>query len=1002
MLSAALTAFVILHPTSAYAANVFCIGSGNWNNSSIWSGGVIPTSFDDVFIGGGYAVTLDASGSCASLHLGRTTTIPNAGTLLFTISGPVLTVHGDVVLGVAGFGAGILSMAIGELRLEGDMRIDNGLLIATGGVVYYNSAGSQTVAPATYDNLYTSGGTKTAGGPLTVKSSFSGFSPLDLGSFTHHIGGHFFGYSLPGTSTVILDGSANQLVGSGTFYNLVIAGTGTTTATDSIAVVGDFKINSGATFNASIHQQTVGGDWTNNGTFEAGTGAVILDGSSTQKISNSNGSFYNLILKSAGMKEANSDLIVEGEFTIRPAATYHIQPAYDTYLRGQVTVSGTLDLGNTTVWLEGTGPQNIPGGQTYGTLRLVGSTKTATGALTVNGNFLVSTDATFNPGSYTHHLKGNLNNDGIVHAGTGLMTFDGTGPQFIRGTGSTTLNGVGFISSLKTAEASFTVNDQFYIDGNASFDAGSNTITVKGDWNGGSTRFIPGTSTIILNSASPQSITGSPTFKNLTLSGAGIKTANASITVDSTFIINAAATFSSGSVTHHIKHDWIKNGTFLANGGTIDFSGIHQQVITGAFRFNNVTVDNDSGVRLVSTLGDSIQGALTFTNGRMILGGADLTLEPSATITGAAKGKCLITNGTGRVRKRIQGGASAGNFTFPVAPNKTSYNPMAIALRPDPSEPTETFTVRVEEFTNASPGFGVADTSYCTWRVWDIREETVGGNRTNLAFQWDLDEDGTNIGIDPANPVQAMAYLYVNSTGQYEQVDDAVGPPHLNNPIVAATLGYTTTSFGSYIVGNAIALPVQLVSFAGVEIPNVGVQLDWRTLSEVNNYGFYVHRKQQSDSTWTELTHSFTPGNGTTNEPHDYSFVDSSAGGGVWQYRLRQVDLNGTSHYSEAFIVSVLTEVKEQQLPTQFTLSQNYPNPFNPSTNISFSLPASGFVSLKVYDLLGREVATLVDETRAAGSYNVRFDARSLASGTYLYRLTTPSQSATRKLILMR
>jgi hypothetical protein len=187
-----------------------------------------------------------------------------------------------------------------------------------------------------------------------------------------------------------------------------------------------------------------------------------------------------------------------------------------------------------------------------------------------------------------------------------------------------------------------------------------------------------------------------------------------------------------------------------------------------------------------------------------------------------------------------------------------------------------------------------------------------------------------------------------------------------------------------------------------VEIPNIGVHLDWRTLSEVNNYGFYVQRKRESDSAWTELSNSFRPGYGTTNEPHDYSFVDSAVAGGQWLYRLRQVDLNSTSHYSEAITVNILTSVDEHQLPTEFALRQNYPNPFNPTTIISFDLPSAGDVMLKVYDMLGREVATLVNEARPAGRYAERFDATGLASGVYLYRLTSPSHSATKKLVLLR
>ena len=83
-------------------------------------------------------------------------------------------------------------------------------------------------------------------------------------------------------------------------------------------------------------------------------------------------------------------------------------------------------------------------------------------------------------------------------------------------------------------------------------------------------------------------------------------------------------------------------------------------------------------------------------------------------------------------------------------------------------------------------------------------------------------------------------------------------------------------------------------------------------------------------------------------------------------------------------------------------LSQNYPNPFNPSTKISFELPVSGFTTLKVYDILGREVAVLLNEELMAGSHIINFNASNLASGTYIYRLNGNGNSLTRKMILLK
>ena len=90
------------------------------------------------------------------------------------------------------------------------------------------------------------------------------------------------------------------------------------------------------------------------------------------------------------------------------------------------------------------------------------------------------------------------------------------------------------------------------------------------------------------------------------------------------------------------------------------------------------------------------------------------------------------------------------------------------------------------------------------------------------------------------------------------------------------------------------------------------------------------------------------------------------------------------------------------EIPETFVLEQNYPNPFNPTTTISFSIPTSAFTSLKVYDILGNEVATLLNEEKPAGNYEVRFNASSLTSGTYFYRLSAGSFTEVKKMILIK
>jgi hypothetical protein len=196
-------------------------------------------------------------------------------------------------------------------------------------------------------------------------------------------------------------------------------------------------------------------------------------------------------------------------------------------------------------------------------------------------------------------------------------------------------------------------------------------------------------------------------------------------------------------------------------------------------------------------------------------------------------------------------------------------------------------------------------------------------------------------------------------------------------------------------------LPIQLSSFVASVATAGQAGLRWTTLSEINNYGFEVQKAVNNSASFQSITGSFIAGNGTTTVKHDYSYVDKSyATGNV--YRLKQLDLDGTAHFTDAVNPLGVTGVAGKVLPTVYSLSQNYPNPFNPSTVIEFALPKDAHVTLEVYNIIGQKVATLVDEVRPAGYHSVKFDGTNLSSGMYLYRLSTGQQTFLKKLLLMK
>ena len=193
-------------------------------------------------------------------------------------------------------------------------------------------------------------------------------------------------------------------------------------------------------------------------------------------------------------------------------------------------------------------------------------------------------------------------------------------------------------------------------------------------------------------------------------------------------------------------------------------------------------------------------------------------------------------------------------------------------------------------------------------------------------------------------------------------------------------------------VGAGTLLPVELVSFRATASLN-SVALSWKTATEVNNYGFDIERKSQSVE-WTKV--GFVEGSGTTNAPKEYSFTDKSLPTGKYSYRLKQIDRDGKFHYTQT------VEVNIGGAPLKFSLSQNFPNPFNPSTTIVYQIPVDGFVSIKVYDVVGREVVSLVNENNKAGNYEVSFDGSHLSSGMYICRMSAAAYSSITKMTIVK
>jgi hypothetical protein len=186
-------------------------------------------------------------------------------------------------------------------------------------------------------------------------------------------------------------------------------------------------------------------------------------------------------------------------------------------------------------------------------------------------------------------------------------------------------------------------------------------------------------------------------------------------------------------------------------------------------------------------------------------------------------------------------------------------------------------------------------------------------------------------------------------------------------------------------------VPVELTSFT-VRSAASGIMLNWTTATETNNLGFEIERN--TDYGW--MTIGFKDGAGSSTEPTNYSFIDKDKLKGNVSYRLKQIDFDGTTEFSD------VVEAEVQIALSEFSLEQNYPNPFNPTTKIEFRSHESEFTTLKVFDILGGEVTTLVNKILPAGEHSFNFNAGELPTGIYFYKINAGTYSQTRKMMLLK
>jgi Secretion system C-terminal sorting domain len=432
--------------------------------------------------------------------------------------------------------------------------------------------------------------------------------------------------------------------------------------------------------------------------------------------------------------------------------------------------------------------------------------------------------------------------------------------------------------------------------------------------------------------------------------------------------ISSGATLTGSFAAITIPGNWSNSGTFTAGTGTVIFNGASgNQTITNSSgeTFYNLTVNKAGGdVQLSNNI--TVNGTIALTSGDIDLNGKVITLGGSALLSETSGNTVKGTSGT-------------------ITTTRTLNAPASINVAGMGAEITSTANLGS---TTISRGVAVqtGNSNSSILRYFDIAPATNTGLNATLVFHYDESElNGVT---------ESELELFHSTDGGSTWTEDGGTVNTIDNTVTLSGIN----SFSRWTLGSTSSpLPVELTSFDAETIEDK-VILNWHTETEVKNYGFEVERSQMSDTgsqktVWVDV--GFLKGAGNSNSPKNYSFTDRPTGGTSFLYRIKQIDNDGKFSYSKIVDVNI-------QVPKRFELFQNYPNPFNPSTRIDFEIPKSQNVEIKIYDVLGREITTLLSEYKKAGKYSVEFNGKNLPSGIYFYRIKTDNYIASKKMILIK
>jgi len=987
--------YIILLIGSQSFAQITSAGSGNWSEGATWVGGVVPVSANDVIMAAGHTITIDdATAQCNSISFGDATAHLAMGS-----SVSMLSVYGNITLApLVGSGATATAVITGDTVSAINVTAGGSGYVAV--LISFSGGGgtgltaATTVTNGVVTNIaVTNGGTGYTSPPtVTISPTHTVFTAWPAGAkikFTGSATQTLSGWSTTGFSTsfdeIIVDKSGGKVV------------TGTP-----------------------------------NMRFQIGTSLEIINGTfelaSTDDIEGRN---Y------AGFASSPTITVQAGATFTMIGGGSHIRRASNTTEEakkiGVMTIFGTVELTTTStnllnfegIDIESGGLLRILLGWTSaklnsgtitiksgGTLENTTTTNVWYVNLTTPTTVVVNTGGTFNSKSSTTPLPPAFTNNGTFRYSRSVLDGSQTIIDMDYHRLEISFAGDGTGSKTWTLSAARTIMDSLEINNTAKFQITATTpqtLNINGtmrltsgtiDNSNPSITVMMGNGTLI--SRATGTITNAPSFAgvvdlrytsvNQVITGSELPTGN--------IVLRDLAILGTGGVI--LSANATVNGSLTLSVGEFDNNGVgDDKVLTMA---DNSTIRRATGtlttfpslgsaynleyISIVSpvTTGFELTGAPHLMNNLSITGTQGVTLDKHVTVNGT-----LSVNGSSLTTGEYTVYLS-GNATIVEQPGKTVQGAVQITRTLQQNINNTFGGIGVEiNAAETSPGATivkrVTGVSYLInnnptiLRYFDISPLVKNNLNAQLVIHYDESE---LLGIPE------LKLAATRSTNQGTNWIFAGGTTDSANNTVTVQNVY---SFSRWTVGDADSIvPVELTSFIAL-VNKDRVKLEWTTATETNNAGFEIQRKEAGE--WEKA--GFVDGKGTTAEKQAYTFTDKVAGQGKYSYRLKQIDFNGTVEYSNTI------EVEAGFGPKVFNLNQNYPNPFNPSTTIEFTLAKDGMTELKIFNIIGQEVAGLFKEEGKAGQiYRVNFNASDLPSGIYFAKLVQGSSQMMKKMILIK